>query len=105
MIITRDDGTSIAYHYFNGKSPQIVFLSGFHSNMMGAKAQAIEAFCLKHGRGFLRFDYFGHGESSGDINEGTIGRWANDVISMIDQITKEPILLVGSSILIINLCC
>ena len=65
--------------------------------MTGTKATALEAMCREQKRAFVRFDYFGHGESSGDFTDGTIGRWTEDVISVLDQVPEGPQVLVGSS--------
>lgn len=62
-IITRDDGTDIAYYRILGKSPGVVFLTGFKSDMTGGKALAMEGLCHRRGQAFLRFDYSGHGAS------------------------------------------
>ena len=96
-LLTRDDGATIAYHQTPGKSPGIVFLSGFKSDMTGSKAMAIEGLCQRLGHAFLRFDYFGHGASSGAFEDGTIGRWAEDTITVIDELTHGPQVLIGSS--------
>ena len=96
-LLTRDDGATIAYHQTPGKSPGIVFLSGFKSDMTGGKVMAIERLCQRLGHAFLRFDYFGHGASSGAFEDGTIGRWADDTITVIDELTHGPQVLVGSS--------
>ena len=96
-LLTRDDGATIAYHQTPGKSPGIVFLSGFKSDMTGGKVMAIEGLCQRLGHAFLRFDYFGHGASSGAFEDGTIGRWADDTITVIDELTHGPQVLVGSS--------
>ncbi len=96
-IIAREDGASIAYHRLAGQAPQIVFLTGFKSDMMGSKALGLETYCRNRGQAFLRFDYFGHGESSGSFDDGTIGRWADDAVFAIDHLTKGPLVLVGSS--------
>ena len=96
-LLTRGDGATIAYHQTPGKSPGIVFLSGFKSDMTGSKAMAIEEHCQRLGHAFLRFDYFGHGASSGAFEDGTIGRWADDTITAIDELTHGPQVLVGSS--------
>jgi pimeloyl-ACP methyl ester carboxylesterase len=69
------DGVSIAYHRFRGKSPGVVFMGGFMSDMTGTKAMRLEEFCRKRGQAYLRFDYRGHGASSGRFEDGTIGRW------------------------------
>jgi pimeloyl-ACP methyl ester carboxylesterase len=97
-ILSRPDGATIAYHRLEGKNPGVVFLHGYHSDMTGSKALALEELCRDQGRAFLRFDYFGHGQSSGDVLHGTVGRWAEDAVAVIDQLTSGPQLLVGSSL-------
>ena len=96
-ILSRADGATIAYHKSDGEGPGVVFLGGFRSDMEGTKAQALEAHCLAAGRAFVRFDYFGHGQSSGDFRDGTIGRWTEDALSILDEITSGPQILIGSS--------
>ena len=91
------DGATIAYHFTPGKSPGVVFLTGFMSDMDGAKALAVEAWAGTRGRAFLRFDYTGHGASSGRFADGTIGRWADDAVLVLDQLCEGPQVLVGSS--------
>lgn len=77
--------------------PGIVFLGGFASDMTGSKAMALDAYCAATGRAFVRFDYRGHGQSSGRFVDGTIGRWRDDALAVIDQLTEGPQILVGSS--------
>jgi pimeloyl-ACP methyl ester carboxylesterase len=98
QILARADGATIAYHRLEGKSPGIVFLGGFMSDMTGTKAVALEAFCRDRGQAFLRFDYFAHGASSGEFAEATIGRWRDDAIAVLDALTEGAQILVGSSI-------
>jgi pimeloyl-ACP methyl ester carboxylesterase len=57
----------------------------------------LEEYCLERGRAYVRFDYFGHGASSGDFALGTIGRWRDDAVAVIDSLTKGKQILVGSS--------
>ncbi len=95
--LTRADGATIAYHYHKGKSPGVMFCGGFMSDMDGTKALALEAGCREEGRAFVRFDYFGHGRSSGDFADGTIGRWADDAVAVLDRVTEGPMVIVGSS--------
>jgi hypothetical protein len=45
----------------------------------------------------VRFDYFGHGESSGDFAAGTITRWRDDAIAVLSALTAGEVVLVGSS--------
>ena len=96
-ILTRETGASIAYHMLPGKSPGIVFMTGFMSDMTGTKALALEELCRARGHAFLRFDYQGHGASSGDIADGTIGLWAEDALAVFDALTEGPQVIVGSS--------
>jgi len=95
--LARPDGAAIAYHRIEGRAPGIVFLGGFRSDMTGTKALFLEDYCRRRGHGYVRFDYFGHGRSSGDFARGTIGRWREDAIAVIDSLTEGPQILVGSS--------
>jgi pimeloyl-ACP methyl ester carboxylesterase len=65
--------------------------------MAGTKAQALADWAQASGRAYLRFDYFGHGESEGDFHEGTITRWREDALAVLDQLIQGPVVLVGSS--------
>jgi pimeloyl-ACP methyl ester carboxylesterase len=96
-FLDRPDGATIAYHAHPGKSPGVIFLGGFMSDMTGTKATALEQACRNAGRAFVRFDYFGHGQSSGAFVDGTIGRWKDDAVSVLDELTTGPQVLVGSS--------
>jgi pimeloyl-ACP methyl ester carboxylesterase len=96
-ILARKDGATIAYHRTDGRSPGVVFLTGFRSDMTGGKATMLEDFCRRRGQAFLRFDYTGHGESSGRFEDGTIGSWTEDAVAALDELTQGPQILVGSS--------
>lgn len=87
----------LAYNKVNGHSPGVVFLGGFRSDMTGVKALALEEFCKRQGQAFIRFDYRGHGQSSGDFADGTIGMWKEDALAVFTRLTKGPQILVGSS--------
>ncbi|SEP99839.1 Pimeloyl-ACP methyl ester carboxylesterase [Loktanella sp. DSM 29012] len=94
--LTTPEGRQIAYHLTAGQGPTVVFLGGFKSDMGGTKAVYLEDWCKSHKRAFLRFDYSGHGDSSGAFTEGAIGDWFQDAqaaVSLIDG----PLVLVGSS--------
>jgi pimeloyl-ACP methyl ester carboxylesterase len=96
-VLKTRHGTEIAYHQTPGAGPGVVFLGGFMSDMEGSKALALEAWCRASGRAFVRFDYQGHGQSSGTFAEGTIGVWAEDALAVVDALTEGPQILVGSS--------
>lgn len=95
--LDRGDGVELAWALQPGRSPTVVFLPGFRSDMNGDKATALAAFCAERGQACLRFDYSGHGTSGGRFEDGTIGRWADDALAVIDRRSKGPLLLVGSS--------
>ena len=91
------NGSRLAYHYTPGKTPGVIFLGGFNSNMTGTKAKYIELDCKKNNRSFLRFDYFGHGQSDGKFEDGTLGKWIENTIFVLDELTEGNQVLVGSS--------
>ncbi len=90
-------GRRLAYHRTEGAGPTVVFLGGLRSDMEGTKALHLEAWAQARGRAFLRFDYSGHGQSSGAFEEGCIGDWAEDVAAMLDALAPGKLVLVGSS--------
>ena len=76
----------IAYKYYRGGSPGIIFVHGLNSDMEGLKAKSIEKYAKKNKLSFLRFDCRGHGKSHGNFEDFTISDWKNDLIDMIDNI-------------------
>ena len=103
--LPRPGGHHLAFRAIPGREPDgptpegptVVFLGGFRSDMTGTKASALARWAEATGRSFVRFDYFGHGASSGDFTEGTIGRWIDDALAIVDEATRGPLVLVGSS--------
>ena len=91
------EGRRLAYDRTEGRGPGVVFLGGFKSDKEGTKALALEEWARAEGRAFLRFDYSGHGSSSGDFLEGAIGDWFEDARAAILTLTQGPQVLVGSS--------
>ena len=96
-LAAKPDGATIAYHRTPGKNPGVVFLGGFHSDMTGTKATALQGYCAERGRAYLRFDYRGHGASSGAFEDGSIGDWADDAGFVLNTLTDGAQVLVGSS--------
>ena len=90
-------GRKIAYNFTAGIGPCVVFLGGLKSDMQGTKAVHLEDWAQAKGRAFLRFDYSGHGQSSGTFEEGCIGDWHADTLAVVDALTEGPIVAVGSS--------
>ena len=87
----------IAVRQRGGAAPCIFWLGGFKSDMQGTKAAALDEWAARQGRACIRFDYSGHGESSGDFKDGTIGRWLEDSLAVFSAFAKGPQILVGSS--------
>lgn len=95
-FLTTPQGRRIAYHLSDGTGPAVVFLGGFKSDMGGTKAVHLEQWARDAGRAFLRFDYSGHGESSGAFTDGCIGDWFDDACAALGLLAG-PLVLVGSS--------
>jgi len=91
------DGRRIAYRHAPGSGPAIVFLPGYMSDMAGSKATALFDWAVAEGRECLLLDYSGCGESSGTFAAGTLSRWHEEVLALIDSRIAGPVLLVGSS--------
>ena len=90
--------TRIKYFYLNKNSLiTIVFFHGFMSDMIGEKPKAILKYCRKKKINFLKFEYSGHGRSSGKFTSGNISKWTSDEKQIIKAKTKGKLLFVGSS--------
>jgi len=87
----------IAYLSTPGNAPTIIWCGGLMSDMRGTKASEFHKWAAKAEHAFTRFDYLGHGESSGEFTQGTISRWATDTLQVIDELATGPVILIGSS--------
>ena len=96
-LLNRNNSDTIAYHVISGNSPGILFCSGYRSDMTGTKANMLSKWCSDNNYGFVRFDYSGHGKSSGNIEKLTLSHWIKDAISILDCVTEGPQIIVGSS--------
>jgi pimeloyl-ACP methyl ester carboxylesterase len=105
--LTTKDGESIAYRSREGKAsakstkagnPGLFSLTGLMSEMDGNKAIETDRFAKARGLSAVRFDYFGHGASSGAFEAGTISRWLADTCQVFDDVTRGPQIVVGSSL-------
>ncbi|WP_374578748.1 alpha/beta fold hydrolase [Phenylobacterium sp.] len=96
-FLARPDGHRLAWRKVEGAGPVVVWLGGFRSDMAGTKAQVLADWAQARGRAYVRFDYFGHGESDGDFADGTITRWRDDALAVLEHLTQGPTVLVGSS--------
>ena len=77
----------------------VVFFHGFMSDMVGAKPMAIQKFCRKQKLNFLKFEYSGHGKSTGSFIKGNISKWTNEAKQLIKSKIKnnKNLIFIGSS--------
>ena len=90
----------IKYFFLNNKSQiNVVFFHGFMSDMLGAKPSALQKYCKKKKINFLKFEYSGHGKSSGNFVDGNISKWTDDAKQLIKHINKKnkQLIFIGSS--------
>ena len=96
-FLTTSDGQRIAYQKSAGSAPSLIWCGGLKSDMEGSKAVHLHDWARENGQGFIRFDYFGHGLSSGNFINGTMSRWAEDIRTIQDELCDGPTILIGSS--------
>lgn len=94
---TLPDGRRIACSFTPGTGPTLVFLPGYMSDMSGGKATAVFDRAVAKGRACLLLDYSGCGLSDGSFADGTLTRWADEVIALVNALTEGPVTLIGSS--------
>ena len=91
------DGRRIAFRHIAGSSPAVIFLPGYMSDMAGGKATALAEWAAAEGRECLLLDYSGCGETPGDFADGTLTRWRDEVVALIEAHLDGRVVLVGSS--------
>src|SRR5690242_1758322 len=97
QYIDGPGGARLGYRSRAGRSPTLLFLPGYASDMDGTKAIAIDAYAKARGLAMLRFDYSGTGASNGRFEDGTLGGWLDEALHAADTLTEGPLILVGSS--------
>ena len=77
----------------------VVFFHGFMSDMIGKKPKAVQKFCKRLKLNFLKFEYSGHGKSTGQFIEGNITKWTNEAKQLIKSKIKKDsnLIFIGSS--------
>lgn len=94
---TLPDGRRIAFRHASGTGPTLAFLPGYMSDMTGGKAGAVFDWAVSQGRACLLLDYSGCGASSGDFADGSLSRWRDEVLALIEARCPDEVLLIGSS--------
>lgn len=99
-LLARPDGEKVAYLKEDagdtGRTGTL-WLGGFKSDMTGTKASFLADWARARDRSYVRFDYFGHGQSTGAFIDGTITRWRDDALAVLDDVAAGPQILIGSS--------
>ncbi len=91
-------GRRIAFRYTAGTGPALVFLPGYMSDMGGSKACAVFDWAAAQGRACLLLDYSGCGQSDGGFADGTLSRWRDEVLALIETYCPTgEVVLIGSS--------
>ena len=96
-FLTTADTEKIAYEKSDGEGPTLIWCGGLKSDMQGSKAVHLHNWAKARSQAYIRFDYFGHGQSSGEFIEGTLSRWAEDIQSIRNALCKKDVILIGSS--------
>ncbi len=96
---TTSSKKKIKYLFIKKNSDiSIVFFHGFMSDMDGAKPTAVQKFCKKKKLNFLKFEYSGHGKSTGKFTEGNISKWSNEAKQLIkSKLKNKKLIFIGSS--------
>lgn len=94
---TLPSGQQMAYRFAAGRTPAIVFLPGYKSDMSGGKAQAVLQWAQERGRACLLLDYTGCGQSDGDFAQGSLSGWRDEVVALVDHLGLDAVQIVGSS--------
>ena len=99
QTIKNKNGIDLAYRHTKRSKdkPTLVFLCGYRSDMLGSKAGFLDNWAAENDISYLRLDYSGHGESGGEFKDGTIGQWTEDALTIIDTVTTDPLVVIGSS--------
>lgn len=96
------DQTQLAYCHHPASpqqqhKPGLLFLPGYGSDLDGTKAKTLFNWAIEQGLQATLMDYGGHGYSSGQFTEGTIGQWRDHARYILETITSRGQILIGSS--------
>lgn len=94
--LSPEPGVSVAVDLLAGNPPAYVYMHGMSSTRLGEKSNVLLERARRRGRGFARFDFRGHGESSGSLTDLTLTDLIADTTTVLRRV--GPSLLVGSSL-------
>ena len=95
----QDVNNEMLAYYFNDlkSDTTIFFFGGYSSDMTGTKATALNNWTESNGINYLRFDYSGHGQSSGDFGRGTLSKWLSEAKFFFEKFKSKKNIIIGSS--------
>ena len=95
----QDVNNEMLAYYFNDlkSDTTIFFFGGYSSDMTGTKATALNNWTESNGINYLRFDYSGHGQSSGDLSKGTLSKWLCEAEFFFEKFKSKKNIIIGSS--------
>ena len=95
----QDVNNEMLAYYFNDlkSDTTIFFFGGYSSDMTGTKATALNNWTESNGINYLRFDYSGHGQSSGDFGKGTLSKWLGEANFFFEKFKSKKNIIIGSS--------
>ncbi|WP_420391311.1 alpha/beta hydrolase [Acuticoccus sp.] len=94
--IALSDG-ELAVAVTEGRDPAVLWLGGFRSDMAGGKAVRLAEWGAAAGRRVVRFDYRGHGASTGAFGDHALSDWLADAEAVAERWCQGPTVAVGSS--------
>ena len=95
----QDVNNEMLAYYFNDlkSDTTLFFFGGYSSDMTGTKATALSQWTETLKINYLRFDYSGHGQSSGDFSKGTLSKWLGEAQFFFEKFKSKKNIVIGSS--------
>ena len=104
LKLETESGKYLSYKYIKSNSSKnylILYIHGYSDNMKESKSMKMEQIAKNNNIDLVKFDLYGHGESSGELNYSTMDDWYNSCKIIIEKIinpTNKKIILIGSSL-------
>lgn len=99
IVIGQD---KISYMALSGdRNPAVLYLPAFDAPALDYKAERLRSYCEKEEYPFISMEWFGVGDSEGRFEHGTISRWKQDAITLIDRLLPESyqeVIIVGGGV-------
>ena len=98
QLLNGDD--MISYDILEGpENPAVLYLPAFDTPKNDLKASIIERYCRNSGHTYISADWYGCGSSTGNFEDGTLSRWTEDTIYLLENVGKgKKTTLVGGGV-------